>query len=46
MLLHPTYRQLKDMGKTSDDIKHVKIRTQNAAVSFSFLLASFRLKSY
>ena len=36
------------MGKTSDDIKHVKIRTQNAAVSVSatykvigFLLTNF-----
>ncbi|CEQ38821.1 SPOSA6832_00270, partial [Sporobolomyces salmonicolor] len=29
---HVLHKQLKDMGKSSDDIKHVKIRTQEAAV--------------
>jgi 2-methylcitrate dehydratase len=29
---HILYAKLKEMGKTSDDIKHVKIRTQNAAI--------------
>jgi len=29
LILH---HKLKEMGKTSDDIKHIKIRTQNAAI--------------
>ncbi|GAA5923464.1 hypothetical protein JCM1841_001525 [Sporobolomyces salmonicolor] len=29
---HVLHKQLKDMGKSSDDIKHVKIRTQEAAI--------------
>ncbi|GAA6007985.1 hypothetical protein JCM10207_006988 [Rhodosporidiobolus poonsookiae] len=29
---HILHKQLKDMGKSSDDIKHVKIRTQEAAI--------------
>ncbi|BGP52519.1 ATP-binding cassette transporter CGR1 [Rhodotorula sphaerocarpa] len=29
---HVVHKQLKDMGKSSDDIKHVKIRTQEAAI--------------
>ncbi|GAA5860341.1 hypothetical protein JCM8547_003468 [Rhodosporidiobolus lusitaniae] len=29
---HILHKQLKDMGKSSDDIKHVQIRTQNAAI--------------
>ncbi|GAA5949760.1 hypothetical protein JCM3765_007679 [Sporobolomyces pararoseus] len=29
---HIIHKQLKDAGKTSDDIKHVKIRTQEAAI--------------
>lgn len=31
---HIIHKQLKDAGKTSDDIKHVKIRTQEAAVRY------------
>jgi len=29
---HVLHKRLQDMGKTSDDIKHVKIRTQEAAI--------------
>jgi len=29
---HILHKKLAEMGKTSDDIKHVKIRTQNAAI--------------
>ncbi|GAA6044185.1 hypothetical protein JCM8097_006443 [Rhodosporidiobolus ruineniae] len=29
---HVLHKQLKDMGKSSDDIKHVQIRTQEAAI--------------
>ncbi|BGP12180.1 hypothetical protein JCM10213_009336 [Rhodosporidiobolus nylandii] len=29
---HVLHKQLADMGKSSDDIKHVKIRTQEAAI--------------
>jgi 2-methylcitrate dehydratase len=32
---HILHKQLKDMGKSSDDIKSVKIRTQEAAVSLA-----------
>jgi 2-methylcitrate dehydratase len=29
---HTIYKKLKEMGKTSDDIKSVRIRTQEAAI--------------
>jgi len=29
---HVVHRQLKELGKTSDDIRHVRIRTQEAAI--------------
>lgn len=37
---HIIHKQLKDAGKSSDDIKHVKIRTQEAAVSSRALSVS------
>lgn len=31
---HTIYKKLQDMGKTSDDIKSVRIRTQEAAIRY------------
>jgi 2-methylcitrate dehydratase len=31
---HIIYKKLQEMGKTSDDIKSVRIRTQEAAVRY------------